>query len=110
MVADCALALGQGPVARLLARLHLRLAAGDRLLPANELRLARVEGLRLLGELGPELLALAIGVAQLAEPGLHLVGALAGERLAGGQPGLQLGEALPLLAEVRELLGEACLA
>ena len=57
-----------------------------------------------------EVLALAVGVAELAELALDLLVALAREGLGRRQPRLELGEPLPLLAEGLQLLGELRLA
>jgi len=53
------------------------------LLAPDELRLLRIQCLRLLGQLRAELLALLVGVAELAELRFDLLGALAGQRLGG---------------------------
>ena len=104
LLAQGALALGQRTVTRLLAGLHLGLAARDVLLAADELRLLRVQGLSLLGELGRKLFALAVGVLQLLQLELDMVGALCRQRLGRGQACLELGQPLALLPEVLELL------
>ena len=55
---------------------------------------------------GGELLALAVRVAELTDLCIDLLRALAREGFARREPGLQLREALALLAEVLQLLGE----
>src|SRR6185312_11435363 len=110
LLADRGLTLGYRLLPRLVTGLGLGLASVDRGLAAGDLRLLGREAGGLLLELRLTAVELLGRLLELAHARLDLGLALRGERVLGNDAVFELGEALLLGADHRELLRDPALA